>query len=112
MTSLLTARPIAAVLLVFVIATLGSSAKTQKSSLGQVDFPTSGSQKAQAHFLRGVAALHSCELSFDADPVLTLNEVVAAAMKIHPTTDTVQGLFVLLLDHDLARRFEYSIQAV
>ena len=27
--------------------------------LGTVDFPTSGSAKAQAHFLRGVAALHS-----------------------------------------------------
>jgi tetratricopeptide (TPR) repeat protein len=50
---------IAAVFLVSVIATLGSSAKAQQSSLGQVDFPTSGSQKAQAHFLRGVAALHS-----------------------------------------------------
>jgi len=59
MTSLLTARLIAALLLVFVVATFGSSAKAQQSSLGQVDFPTSGSQKAQAHFLRGVAALHS-----------------------------------------------------
>ncbi|HEY0101599.1 MAG TPA: tetratricopeptide repeat protein [Pyrinomonadaceae bacterium] len=28
-------------------------------ALGQVDFPTSGSKEAQAHFLRGVAALHS-----------------------------------------------------
>ncbi|HEX7177932.1 MAG TPA: tetratricopeptide repeat protein [Pyrinomonadaceae bacterium] len=28
-------------------------------ALGQVDFPTSGSPAAQAHFLRGVAALHS-----------------------------------------------------
>src|SRR2546422_10828128 len=46
-------------LLAFVIATLTSSAKAQQSSLGQVDFPTSGSEKAQAHFLRGVAALHS-----------------------------------------------------
>jgi len=59
MRSFLTARLIAAVLWVFVIATLGSSAKAQQSNLGQVDFPTSGSQKAQAHFLRGVAALHS-----------------------------------------------------
>src|SRR2546426_8483090 len=46
-----------ALLLAFVIATLTSSAKAQQSSLGQVDFPTSGSEKAQAHFLRGVAAL-------------------------------------------------------
>ena len=48
-----------ALLLAFLIATLTPSAKAQQSSLGQVDFPTSGSEKAQAHFLRGVAALHS-----------------------------------------------------
>ena len=32
---------------------------SKAGALGQVDFPTSGSQAAQAHFLRGVAALHS-----------------------------------------------------
>ncbi len=32
---------------------------SQGSSLGKVEFPTSGSAKAQAHFLRGLAALHS-----------------------------------------------------
>jgi hypothetical protein len=26
--------------------------------LGRVEFPTSGSERAQAHFLRGLAALH------------------------------------------------------
>ena len=31
----------------------------QTSQLGKVDFPTSGSAKAQQHFLRGLAALHS-----------------------------------------------------
>jgi hypothetical protein len=31
----------------------------QPVSLGTVDFPTSGSPQAQAHFLRGVAALHA-----------------------------------------------------
>ncbi|HEX8423526.1 MAG TPA: tetratricopeptide repeat protein, partial [Pyrinomonadaceae bacterium] len=31
----------------------------QAGALGQIDFPTSGSKAAQAHFLRGVAALHS-----------------------------------------------------
>ena len=31
----------------------------QLDKLGTVDFPTSGSAQAQAHFLRGVAALHS-----------------------------------------------------
>ena len=59
MKPLLTSRQIPALLLAFVIGTLGSSVKAQQSSLGQVDFPTSGSEKAQAHFLRGVAALHS-----------------------------------------------------
>jgi len=33
--------------------------QAQTGALGQVDFPTSGSKVAQAHFLRGVAALHS-----------------------------------------------------
>lgn len=31
----------------------------QQSQLGQVEFQTSGSEKAQSHFLRGLAALHS-----------------------------------------------------
>jgi tetratricopeptide (TPR) repeat protein len=31
----------------------------QESQLGRIEFPTSGSEKAQAHFLRGLAALHS-----------------------------------------------------
>ncbi len=42
-------------LLVVLVAT----ANAQTSQLGNVDFPTSGSEKAQAHFLRGLAALHS-----------------------------------------------------
>jgi tetratricopeptide (TPR) repeat protein len=45
------------------IATLAlNSADTvnaQNSQLGNVQFPTSGSEKAQTHFLRGLAALHS-----------------------------------------------------
>lgn len=36
---------------------LASSVMGQE--LGRVEFPTSGSEKAQAHFLRGLAALHS-----------------------------------------------------
>jgi tetratricopeptide (TPR) repeat protein len=36
-----------------------SALAQQTGALGQVDFPTSGSKAAQAHFLRGVAALHS-----------------------------------------------------
>ena len=36
-----------------------STAFAQTTELGKVEFPTSGSPKAQAHFLRGLAALHS-----------------------------------------------------
>jgi hypothetical protein len=36
-----------------------STSQSQSTPLGKVDFPTSGSAAAQAHFLRGVAALHS-----------------------------------------------------
>src|SRR6185503_19943292 len=41
--------------LVIATAVIGSA---QTSQLGRVEFPTSGSEKAQAHFLRGLAALH------------------------------------------------------
>lgn len=41
------------------IAMLAADAGAQPSKLGTVNFPTSGSEKAQAHFLRGLAALHS-----------------------------------------------------
>jgi len=41
------------------VATLAVSVSAQTSQLGSVHFPTSGSEKAQAHFLRGLAALHS-----------------------------------------------------
>ena len=37
----------------------GSNLYGQESQLGRVEFPTSGSERAQAHFLRGLAALHS-----------------------------------------------------
>src|ERR1044072_6673494 len=45
--------------LVIVVGLLASSVTAQESQLGRVEFPTSGSAKAQAHFLRGLAALHS-----------------------------------------------------
>jgi tetratricopeptide (TPR) repeat protein len=35
------------------------SVSAQETKLGRVEFPTSGSEKAQVHFLRGLAALHS-----------------------------------------------------
>ena len=38
---------------------LVTTVNAQQSQLGRVDFPTSGSPAAQAHFLRGLAALHS-----------------------------------------------------
>jgi len=41
------------------IASAAAPSRAQQSQLGKVDFPTSGSEKAQQHFLRGVAALHS-----------------------------------------------------
>jgi len=44
----------------FIICVIcGSNIRAQEAQLGKVDFPTSGSEKAQAHFLRGLAALHS-----------------------------------------------------
>ena len=46
----------------FVITVLGLVAfgvRAQESQLGRVEFPTSGSAKAQQHFLRGLTALHS-----------------------------------------------------
>ena len=45
---------IAAVLLIAASTSIG-----QTNELGKVEFSTSGSEKAQAHFLRGLAALHS-----------------------------------------------------
>jgi tetratricopeptide (TPR) repeat protein len=41
------------------ITVLAVGVHGQQSQLGRVDFPTSGSPAAQAHFLRGLAALHS-----------------------------------------------------
>ena len=45
--------------LLILLLALPVSLTAQTSRLGKVDFPTSGSEKAQAHFLRGLAALHS-----------------------------------------------------
>ncbi len=42
-----------------VLLTLAFHATAGQSQLGKVVFPTSGSANAQAHFLRGLAALHS-----------------------------------------------------
>lgn len=47
------------VLFMVLTAALTVSVSAQQSQLGTVKFETSGSPKAQAHFLRGLAALHS-----------------------------------------------------
>ena len=44
---------------VVMLALMAVSVRAQDAQLGRVEFPTSGTEKAQAHFLRGVAALHS-----------------------------------------------------
>ncbi|MGH7205316.1 MAG: tetratricopeptide repeat protein [Nitrospiraceae bacterium] len=41
------------------LAGLPAVADTPQSKLGKIEFPTSGSEHAQRHFLRGVLALHS-----------------------------------------------------
>ncbi|MBC8030517.1 MAG: hypothetical protein H7Z16_10440 [Pyrinomonadaceae bacterium] len=46
-------------LLIALIVALAVSVSAQTSQLGSVKFQTSGSEKAQASFLRGLAALHS-----------------------------------------------------
>ena len=40
-------------------AAVFADASSSSSKLGKIDFPTSGSEEVQRHFLRGVAALHS-----------------------------------------------------
>jgi len=50
-------QPVLSVL--FVLSVLLVLSPAQATDLGRVDFPTSGKPEAQAHFLRGVAALHS-----------------------------------------------------
>jgi tetratricopeptide (TPR) repeat protein len=47
------------VVVVAMLALGAMNVMAQESQLGRVEFPTSGSREAQAHFLRGLAALHS-----------------------------------------------------
>ncbi|HKG48413.1 MAG TPA: hypothetical protein VKB02_16870, partial [Pyrinomonadaceae bacterium] len=46
-------------LVLTIIVAVAISVNAQESKLGRVEFPTSGSKEAQAHFLRALAALHS-----------------------------------------------------
>ncbi len=48
-----------ALVVTLLVMSLASSISAQQSKLGSVEFPNSGSEKAQQHFLRGLAALHS-----------------------------------------------------
>src|ERR1044072_916427 len=80
----------------FVITVLGLVAfgvRAQESQLGRVEFPTSGSAKAQQHFLRGLAALHSfwyeeaieaCRESTKADPDFAMGYWGEAMAYNHP----------------------------
>src|SRR5260370_18471806 len=55
---------------ILLIGSFAAKSFGQQSKLGKVDFPTSGGPAAQAHFLRGIAALHSFwfEEALDAFP--------------------------------------------
>ena len=46
-------------LVILLAGAIVSGVQAQNSQLGKVEFQTSGTEKAQAHFLRGLAALHS-----------------------------------------------------
>ncbi len=51
--------PLLALLLIVAFVMPAVAQQSQQAQLGKVDFPTSASPQAQAHFLRGIAALHS-----------------------------------------------------
>ena len=58
MLRVISARRLSTVALSLIVA-VAPMASAQTSKLGTVTFPTSGSEKAQVHFLRGLASLHS-----------------------------------------------------
>ena len=55
----LRSRRLTGLFLLVAITACVASVRAQESQLGRVEFKTSGSEKAQAHFLYGLAALHS-----------------------------------------------------
>jgi tetratricopeptide (TPR) repeat protein len=59
MPQLLAFHSVRMALAIFVLALFAATSSAQQSKLGQVNFPATGSENAQAHFLRGLAALHS-----------------------------------------------------
>jgi tetratricopeptide (TPR) repeat protein len=58
-------------------AVLTLTAAAQQTNLGHIDFPTSGSKEAQAHFVQGVLLLHSFEYADS-------KEEFQAATKLEP----------------------------
>ena len=52
-------KQLCAVVVTLTLLFVGTPAEAQLDSVGALDFPTSGSPEAQAHFLRGVSILHS-----------------------------------------------------
>ena len=52
-------KQLCAVVVTLTLLFVGAPAEAQSDSVGALDFPTSGSPEAQAHFLRGVSILHS-----------------------------------------------------
>ncbi len=57
------------------LVTVVGSVAAQEPQLGSVDFPTSASGEAQAHFIRGVLFLHSFEFDDAADAFREAQEV-------------------------------------
>jgi Tetratricopeptide repeat len=92
------------VVLVFTVSftTLTQTSIAQQSQLGKVDFPTSGSKEAQAHFLRGLAALHS----FWYEEAL---EAFREATKVEP--DFMMGLWGEAMSHNHPLWSEQDIEA-
>ena len=52
-------KRLCAIVVTLALLVVGAPAEAQFDSVGALDFQTSGSPEAQAHFLRGVAILHS-----------------------------------------------------
>ena len=52
-------KSVTQLLAIALVGVVTVTASAQDSRLGSVKFPNSGSEKVQAHFLRGLAALHS-----------------------------------------------------
>jgi len=105
----------------------GIAVSAQQSKLGKVDFPTSGSEPAQAHFLRGLAALHSFwfeealeafRASTTADPDFAMGYWGEAMAHNHPLwaqqdTEAARKVLEKIKEHDkLTARERAYLKAV